>query len=102
MQFRIGKQLLLPCEVKPGPFSNERMVRVRIDSFDWLGFVPISALKEPVTEGHTLIRTLVTDINGDSFEARLPGHAFSSSVFRGSIAKVKPFGPLQTRHSQVH
>ena len=94
MDFEVGKQVWLPCEVKPGPFSDELMVRVQTGNSDWLGFVPISALSD-ITQGKTFIRAVITSIQGDAFTARLPGHAISSSIFQGTISGVKSRGSLQ-------
>ena len=33
-----GARMWLPCEVKPGPFSDERMVLVVADGSEWFGF----------------------------------------------------------------
>ena len=38
MSLRSGMRIWLPCEVKPGPFSDERMVRVESESGSWLAF----------------------------------------------------------------
>ena len=102
MTLKVGDRLLLPCEVKPGPFSDERMVRVQTDDFEWLGFVPISALESPVDQGKTCISARVTDIQGNCFQAILPGHAITSTFFRGDISRVKPLGSFQTRHTALH
>ena len=37
MSLRSGMRIWLPCEVKPGPFSDERMVRVE-SMGSWLAF----------------------------------------------------------------
>ena len=39
-----GAYTWLPCEVKPGPFSDERLVRVASELGDWVGFVPVSSV----------------------------------------------------------
>jgi len=39
MSLRPGARIWIPCEVKPGPFSDERMVRVQSQAGEWLGFV---------------------------------------------------------------
>ena len=48
MALRIGTQVWVPCEVKP--------VRVLSSRGEWLGFVPIQSLREPILEGSTFKR----------------------------------------------
>src|SRR5262245_41198002 len=88
MTIKVGNKFWFPCEVKPGAFSDEPMVRVRSDLFDWVGFVPIVALKDPVTNGRTFIRALITGVEGDSFTFRLPGHALTSPFVEGSLSRM--------------
>jgi hypothetical protein len=50
----VGRTVRVPCEVKSGPFSNERLVRVQGgEPESWVGFVPIWYLQEPVEQGET-------------------------------------------------
>lgn len=92
MTLRPGATIWLPCEVRPGPFSNERMVRVATHGDPWVGFVDMQFLREPIVEGSTDIRARIVDLSGDSFLAALPGDPVSSSspLFRGSIALALP------------
>ena len=96
MTLQVGTRIWLPCEVKPGPFSDERLVRVRDSGREWLGFVPANRLKEPIVEGCTLIRALVVSVFGEKFTARLPGDALTPTPFEGFVSRVKPLDPLET------
>lgn len=49
------------------------MVRVRENGHEWLGFVYVGSLKEPVLEGRTFVEALVLEIEGEKFKAQLPG-----------------------------
>lgn len=95
MSLSSGVRIWLPCEVKPGPFSDERMVRVESESGSWLGFVPVSLLRDPVEEGSTFVSAIVSEIRGASFTARLPGHPVTPGVFSGSVDKATPVRALQ-------
>lgn len=96
MSIEEGSQVWIPCQVKPGPFPDERMVRVQNNGDDWLGFVPVSVLKDPtVTEGENYIRATVVEVQGNHFTAMLPGHAFTSSAFHGEVSKVRSLGSIQ-------
>jgi hypothetical protein len=70
--FRPGMRIWIPCEVKPGPFSDERMVRVIHEKGTWLGFVNLSSLRESITEGETLMMAIVDDVLEDGFTVRFP------------------------------
>ena len=79
MSVASGAYIWLPCEVKPGPFSDERMVRVASEYGDWVGFVPVSSLEAP-REGDTLVRALIVEVQGDRLLARIPGESLSSTL----------------------
>lgn len=95
MTLQAGAKIWIPCEVKPGPFSNERVVRVRENDNDWLGFVQVKQLREPILEGSTFIGAKVVSVNDRSFKARLPGEAFNSDLFEGALANVRSLDSLQ-------
>lgn len=95
MALCIGTQVWVPCEVKRGPFSDERMVRVRTPRGEWLGFVPVHALREPIREGRTFIGARVVDVRGEKFSAHLPGQAVTPGLFEGSVSRVGQFDPVQ-------
>lgn len=96
MEFRAGAHIWIPCEVKPGPFSDERLVRVQSDRGEWLGFVNLRSLKDPIPEGRTQILALVEEVHNGEFSARLPGEALRPALFKGPTSKVQPVGPFQT------
>jgi len=96
MPLSVGREVWVPCEVKPGPFPDERMVRIRTDQAHWVGFAPLSALRDQIPSGPTYIRTLVVEVTGDSFTARPLGLGVSAEPFRGVLAKVRPLGSVET------
>jgi len=95
MTLEAGAQIWIPCEVKPGPFSDERLARVRDNGSEWLGFVQTSHLREPILEGATFLDALVVSVAGESFEARMPGEAVTPGLFKGETAKLRPLGCLE-------
>ena len=90
-----GSRIWIPCEVKPGPFSDERMVRVETPDGPWLGFVELHHLREPLERGNTEILATVTEVQADEFLARFPGHATQTLLFRGEVARAAQVGSLQ-------
>jgi hypothetical protein len=95
MDFETGRLVWIPCDVKPGPFSNERIARLRSDRGEWVAFVPVDALRDPILEGSTFVRAVITGVNGGHFNARVAGEPVSSSLFEGTLARVEPIAALQ-------
>lgn len=96
MQLRAGVRIWIPCEVKPGPFSDERMVRVETQAGEWLGFVDVGLLQDrEVAEGKTSVLATVESVGSGRFTARLPGHAVRSLLFEGSTDKAVRVGSLE-------
>lgn len=93
--FRAGMRVWIPCEVKPGAFSDERLVRVRHEKGTWLGFVNVSSLREPVAQGETFVMAIVEDVHNERFTARLPGDAVTPGAVLDNAARATPFGPLE-------
>ncbi|HEX4963879.1 MAG TPA: hypothetical protein VF173_23845 [Thermoanaerobaculia bacterium] len=96
MALPVGTKIWLPCEVKPGPFSDERLVLVSDGGRDWLGFVQENRLREPITEGRTSVLASVVSVLGETFQALLPGSALMSTLFEGRVSRVRPVDPLET------
>jgi hypothetical protein len=91
-----GLYIWLRCDVKPGPFSNERLVRVKCDKTQWVGFVPISSLRDPIEEGTTQVQALVLEVyKNDGFSARVAGDGVTSNVFQGSTGCAELAGAIE-------
>lgn len=99
MNLSVGQHVWIPCEVKPGPFSDERLVRVNAPAPDsampvWTGFVPATRLREPINVGSTDATAVVVDVINDRFLAQL-GDGFSNTVFEYHIAQAQPIERAQ-------
>lgn len=90
MRLQVGDRVWLPCEVKPGPFSNERLVRIQLLTDIWVGFVDTNALKDQLETGSTHVLALITAIEEDEVTALVQGHAFDTRQVQASTAKVQP------------
>ena len=86
MELLTGQNVWLPCEVKPGPFSDERLVRVLLEAEEWVGFVPLGQLQSPTTEGQTMVRAEVVEVNGETFRAKIQGHPLALSTLEAPFA----------------
>jgi hypothetical protein len=71
------------------------MVRVVSQSGYWVGFVPASALKDPIPEGRTLIQALVIDVQGERLSAMLPGASLSSTLLLTGLSQVESVDPVE-------
>lgn len=81
-----GSLVWVPCEVQPGPFSNERVALVHSKE-DMLGFVQVQDLQDPsVITGKTNIVAEVYQVNGEEFKAYLPGEFFTGKVYTGKLS----------------
>ena len=95
MALEAGRLIWIPCDVKPGPFSDERIVRIRSDRNEWLAFVPVDALRNPIREGSTFVRAVIVRVNGGHFSAKVAGEPLTSSLFEGTLPRVEPIAALQ-------
>jgi hypothetical protein len=95
MEIRAGMRVWIPCEVKPGPFSNERMVRVTGDGQEWLNFVQVHLLREAIQEGATFVLAMVDSVRDDECVALLPGENLGSRYFHGRLSQVTPVGSVE-------
>ena len=102
MAIDTGDEIWISCEVKPGPFSNERMVLIQgIDDPPWFGFVNESMLDDPIREGKTFIRAIIIEITEDWFKAQLPGNSMVGRTFRCPTAGVTSGSPISQRDSVI-
>jgi hypothetical protein len=95
MEVRAGTRVWIPCEVKPGPFSNERMVRVVGDSQEYVNFVQVHLLREAIERGTTFVLATIDSIREDECIALLPGENLGSRYFHGRLSQVMPVGAVE-------
>ena len=89
MELKEGTTIWIPCEVKPGPFSNERLARVEHLDGTWVGFVDANYLRNKVATGSDLLQARVVSVKGDHFYARLPGHSVGATpLFHGTLERA--------------
>jgi hypothetical protein len=95
MRYEAGRIVWIPCEVKPGPFSDERIVRILSERGDWVGFVNTGDLRDPVVEGQTFVRAVLVNVEGGRFNAKVAGEPVTSSLLEGTLSRVQPFAAVQ-------
>ena len=87
-----GSYVWLSCEVKPGPFSDERMVRVvsRSGVAIWVGFAAVSVLKNPgVISGVTSIKALIVDVKNNRVEAQPMGSSLTGTLISEDVSRTE-------------
>ncbi|CAG1002571.1 hypothetical protein MYXO_03140 [Myxococcaceae bacterium] len=95
MGLAAGRRVWVECEVKPGPFSNERLVRIVGPSGEWFGFVGEFLLREQIERGSTAVQGIVDEVTNGRVSLFLPGASITGGVFEQDSARVTPFGSLQ-------
>ena len=88
MELTKGNKIWIPCQVKPGPFSDERSIMISSVAGESIVFVRTEYLKDPIVEGETFVRANVIDIDNGYYTARLPGYPINSNLYRGELEKV--------------
>lgn len=86
MELGVGNVVWINCEVKPGPFTDERRIRCRSPYGEWIGFVPVSALAEPITEGETKIAAVVINVANGKFSAKIPGEGIARTLYEDVVS----------------
>jgi len=100
-ELAVGTPLWLDCDVRPGPFQDERLVRVRLNGSTWVGFVPSLHLVNPeVEDGESKVKARIVSIEHGSFTAKVLGHSLSPEPIYGSTDEVD-LDSLQTGHQPL-
>jgi hypothetical protein len=95
MGFEAGRLVWIPCEVKPGPFSDERIIRIPSERGEWVAFAHVNELRNPIAEGSTFVRAVILNVEGGRFNARIAGEPVASSYFEGALTRIEPLAALQ-------
>lgn len=86
---RPWRQVWLPCEVKPGAFSSERLVRVVLHGQELVNFVDERQLRDPVLRGQTFVRANLDSVLNDVGVLFLPGEPRYLRMPLGAVASVQ-------------
>ncbi len=79
-----AQKVWLPCTVSPGSFSNERVVKIDLDGWHWMGFVNVCLLKEKIEEGPDQVLANILSLTDNTFEASIPGEAVQGALLQGN------------------
>jgi hypothetical protein len=91
-----GMLMWIPCEVKSGPFPNERRVYIKLDDMEWFGFVDVSQLKEKVPQGHDFVRATVIGVQKERVVLGIHGQAPASGPIETNPTRLSGFSLVPT------
>jgi len=74
-----GMTIWLPCEVRKGPFPDERIAYVKTTRGEWFGFVNAKELKNKVPSGKDFIRGIVLAVSSDHIVVGIEGQSPTTS-----------------------
>lgn len=78
MCLKVGDQIWLPCETRPGWDPNQWFIRIQLSPSSWYAFAHVKAVTGAVETGPTFILAQVVGINGAHARVRVHGHAFDA------------------------
>jgi hypothetical protein len=92
-EIKPGMVVWVPCEVRSGPFPNERRVLIKTEITEWFGFVNTSELENKILQGHDRVRGIVAEVKPSYVVIAVRGQSPSSgeiqappSFISGSVA----------------
>lgn len=94
--FKVRDQVWLRCEVRQGPFPNERRVYVKLGQSEWFGFVGTAELRNKVLEGQDQVRALVLAVQPQEVVLGIRGQSPASGPIQTNPSLITNYGPVQT------
>jgi hypothetical protein len=93
--FEKGAVVWLPCQVRGGPFPNERRVYIKTEISEWFGFVNTSELKDKVIEGPDHVRGVVVAVASDHLVIGVRGQSPASGAIQANPSQITEYGAQQ-------
>ncbi len=94
-EIKPGMIVWIPCEVKGGPFPNERRVLVKTDLSEWFGFVNTSELEKKVAEGTDRVRAIVAAVESDYVVVGIKGQSPASGEIQARPSLITENAAIQ-------
>jgi hypothetical protein len=85
-------QLWIPCEVRGGPFPNERRVFVETDFSKWFGFVDLSELRDE--DGKKFVRAVVLAVGPTHIVLGICGQSPANGPIKASPSLITEYGSI--------
>jgi hypothetical protein len=93
--FEKGSVVWLPCQVRGGPFPNERRVYIKTEISEWFGFVNTSELRAKVQEGDDQVRGVVVSVTPDHVVIGVRGQSPASGAIQANPSQITQYGAQQ-------
>jgi hypothetical protein len=90
-----GMSVWLPCEVRGGPFPNERRVLVRTDTSEWFGFVNVSELQKKVQAGSDRVRAVIVAVEPNHVIVAVRGQSPASGEIQAKTSLIEGSSTLE-------
>jgi hypothetical protein len=74
---KVGDVIGIQCEVRPGPFSEERLITFETVNGPISGFVRDTELKQADSQWY--VRAIIQHIDGDVLDVRVKGSFFTTN-----------------------
>ena len=89
MAYKTYSKVWIDCTVRPGAFSNERLVRIKLSTGDWLGFVDENQLENPIKEGQTSVCATVLVSTPEFLMLAIPGNDLATKYIYVPAHRVR-------------
>ena len=93
MTLEPGTRVWIRCEVKLGPFPDERTIHVDSPSGHWEGVVDVRQLRDEIAEGPTAVLATIVESSEIGTAARLPGQSRRGPYFTAPLTQFERCGP---------
>jgi len=98
-ELKRGMSIWLPCEVRGGPFPDERIAYVKSTRGEWFGFVNVAELKEGVISGKDRVRGVVLALRSDHIVVGIEGQSPTTSKSIHADPSSIEYGAVQARNN---
>lgn len=88
-EIRKGMVVWIPCEVRVGPFPDERKVYVPSANGDWFGFVNTSELDKKVLNGPDRVRGVVLALGPNGVLLGINGQSPASKALTAKPSLIE-------------
>jgi len=89
-----GMTVWVSCDVRPGPFPNERKVYIKLDNNEWFGFVDVSQLKNKVESGPDFVQATVIGVRDERVVLGIRGQSPASRPIETNTSVIGGLSPV--------
>jgi len=90
--YRVGDEVWVPCEVREGPFPNEKRVYIKMAGAEWFGFVGEQNIRA-AGPGFS-VRATVIHIGHDSIVLKISGQSPTNRALKTNVRDIPQYVPV--------